>query len=288
MAWVSVHESVFGPKLWKTYGRLGCSQWEAAGILLSLWIFGLKYADNDGCIPFAGREVIARNLYSFGAGSNLDASRIVDVLIETGWLDEKQGGLYIHDWDIWQEQWYKAKERRKSEAERKRKNRKKDSGETEEEVPCEPSLDETPCHPQEQERNVKESDVHSAETASECVSDEGANSEGPAPKKRERGKETGADTGFEAFWETYPRQVGKGEANKCYRARLKDGWSPEELLEAARNYAAEVQRRRTDQQYIKHPKTFLSANTPFTDYLPKREASEPVHDPDADPWADWR
>ena len=95
---------------------------------------------------------------------------------------------------------------------------------------------------------------------------------------------------FEAFWEVYPRKVGKGEAYKKYKARLNDGWSEAELLEAAKNYAGRVARERTEQKYIKHAKTFLSENTPFTDFLPKDRGigQKASADDGDDPYAEWR
>ena len=93
---------------------------------------------------------------------------------------------------------------------------------------------------------------------------------------------------FEAFWEVYPRKVGKGEAYKKYKARLNDGWSEAELLEAAKNYAGRVARERTEQKYIKHAKTFLSENTPFTDFLPNEKDTEKILSEDCDnPYAEW-
>ncbi len=74
---------------------------------------------------------------------------------------------------------------------------------------------------------------------------------------------------FESFWDVYPRKEGKGDAYKKYQARRKDGFSDEELLDAAKNYASECKKRKTESRYIKHPKTFLSDTMPFTDYLPK-------------------
>lgn len=71
------------------------------------------------------------------------------------------------------------------------------------------------------------------------------------------------------FWEEYPKKVDKGQCYKKYKARLKDGYSPEELLLAATRYAEQCEKQRTDQQYIKHGKTFLGETLPFVDFLPK-------------------
>lgn len=72
---------------------------------------------------------------------------------------------------------------------------------------------------------------------------------------------------FEEFWKAYPRKKEKAKAHKCYLARLKDGFLEEELLTAAQRYAEERREKHTEERYIKHGTAFLSANTPFTDYL---------------------
>lgn len=93
---------------------------------------------------------------------------------------------------------------------------------------------------------------------------------------------------FEQFWKAYPRKIGKGEAYKKYKTRLNDGWSEAELLEAAKNYAGRVSGERTEQKYIKHAKTFLSENTPFTDFLPKgKEAGQILSEDCENPYAEW-
>ena len=74
---------------------------------------------------------------------------------------------------------------------------------------------------------------------------------------------------FVTFWDCYPKKSDKGQAYKCYKARLNDGWSEEELLIACQNYAAECKKDKRETRYIKNGSTFLSSTTPFTDYLKK-------------------
>ena len=74
---------------------------------------------------------------------------------------------------------------------------------------------------------------------------------------------------FVTFWECYPKKNDKGQAYKCYKARLNDGWSEEELLTACKNYAAECKKEKRETRYIKNGSTFLSSTTPFTDFLKK-------------------
>ena len=72
---------------------------------------------------------------------------------------------------------------------------------------------------------------------------------------------------FENFWSAYPRKKEKAKAYKAYCARLKDGFSEDELFQAAQGYATECRKDRRAEKYIKLGATFLSASTPFTDYL---------------------
>lgn len=74
---------------------------------------------------------------------------------------------------------------------------------------------------------------------------------------------------FESFWKVYPRKKEKSKAYKCYQARLRDGFSEQELLDAASKYATECKERKTEERYIKLGATFLSASTPFADYIKK-------------------
>lgn len=83
---------------------------------------------------------------------------------------------------------------------------------------------------------------------------------------------------FEEFWSVYPRKDDKGMAYAKYTARIKDGFSPEELISAAKAYAEQCRRNRTEKQYIKQAKTFLSDKTPFTDFLKDENAVENEND----------
>lgn len=123
MAWVSVHQEVDGTKLRKLYQKIGCSKFEALGILNFLWFWGLKNADETGLVSDADLDVLSRYLYGCGEGSDLDMGKVVQALVDVGWIDMAVDGFYIHDWDQWQEQWYKLQKNRKYDAERKRRSR---------------------------------------------------------------------------------------------------------------------------------------------------------------------
>lgn len=124
MAWISVHQEVDGSKLRRLYRMIGCSKFEALGILNFLWFWGLKNADETGLIKEADKDVLARYLYGCGDGSNVDMKLAAQALIDTGWVEQEGDDLRLHDWDTWQEQWYKYQRTKEYNAERKRKERK--------------------------------------------------------------------------------------------------------------------------------------------------------------------
>lgn len=113
-------------------------------------------------------------------------------------------------------------------------------------------------------------------TAVPVLQDGEDNEEGNAGKRRIY------STDFEEFWAEYPKTADKGQGYKKYQARINDGFSPEELLEAARNYRMECEKEHTPTKYIKHAKTFLGDATPFLDYITKKRAVEPTGSGTAD------
>lgn len=72
---------------------------------------------------------------------------------------------------------------------------------------------------------------------------------------------------FEELWSVYPRKKEKAKAYKCYQARLKDGYSEQNLISATKAYADECRKRKTEEKFIKLAATFLGPNTPFLDYI---------------------
>lgn len=265
MAWISVHEQVIGGKLRSLAKKIGCSQNEALGLLVRLWLWGINNADKDGRIIGAVKGDVAEVL-TIGIDSRYSPEKVVDAFVATKWIDI-DGDLYIHDWEEWQEQWYRAIEVRERDAARKREERRR-------------------------AREAKLADKAAVQDTSkkppENTGGSGQKADLPVPKAESIKSQPAAvySKDFEEFWNVYPRKIGKGEAYKKYKARLNDGWSESELLEVAKNYAGRVAREKTEQKYIKHAKTFLSESTPFIDYLPQKP--EPAVSNDDNPYADWR
>lgn len=131
MAWISVHDHVVGGKLRELAKDIGCSQKEALGILVSLWLWGLNNADQTGKLRSCDKSDVAEAVFSNGLSEGLDKMEIVESLISQRWIDEnEEGDLYLHDWDTWQEQWYKFLKNKEYDAERKRAERARKKAET--------------------------------------------------------------------------------------------------------------------------------------------------------------
>ena len=253
MAWISVHEQVIGGKLRLLAKKIGCSQNEALGMLVTLWLWGIGNADIEGKIVGASKQDIAKFLV-IGASEGIDTGKAVEAMIETNWMDINGDNLYIHDWSEWQAQWYKVIASRIRDKERKRRK-------------VAPSVEAQAKDVLLQEKELEQKEEKAEKATTQPV----------------------YSNKFEDWWKVYPRKQGKGDAYKKYLARCKDGWSPEELLEAARSYSRKVESEHIDQKYVKMPKTFLSETTPFVDYIPRKEEYEEIPiDDEYDPYEDWK
>lgn len=117
MAWISVYQEVDGPKLRRLARLLETSKAEALGILNFLWFWGMNNADETGKVLEADRVDIEDALAGV---TRIRPEAVVDSLFDAGWLDAVGEDILIHDWDQWQEQWYKLQRTRKNDAKRKR------------------------------------------------------------------------------------------------------------------------------------------------------------------------
>lgn len=94
--------------------------------------------------------------------------------------------------------------------------------------------------------------------------------------KNDKKKEYSAD--FEKAYKAYPRKGDKAQAFDNYLARIKAGFSPEELFMATEAYAAECKARGTNEMYIKLASTFYGVHEPFVDYLNKEKQRQKKQD----------
>lgn len=74
---------------------------------------------------------------------------------------------------------------------------------------------------------------------------------------------------FEEFWNEYPLKKDRGAAFKQFCTRINQGEVPDDMILAAKEYANECKRERTESKYIKHGATFLGPTLVFREYLQK-------------------
>lgn len=80
------------------------------------------------------------------------------------------------------------------------------------------------------------------------------------PKGPAKPAEKPAD-GFTEWWPHYPKKVKKLDAEKAYRAALKRGVTPKELLDGLQRQKAAWKAKGTEPQYIPYPATWLRAGS---------------------------
>lgn len=97
--------------------------------------------------------------------------------------------------------------------------------------------------------------------------------------------------GFGEFWKAYPRRVNKAKAFRAWKSAV-ETVSEETLIDAAKRYAAYHDAVGTDQQYIKHPTTWLNGgewdSVPAVPSLLRKPPSpeyESLHIDDLEAWA---
>jgi len=240
--WIKVDVRVNGPKLRALAKEIGCSEAEALGILVNLWIWGADgNADGNGLLGNTDRSDIAKAIVG-KISTRINADEVADAMIRTAWIDETEEGLFLHDWPEHQEYYINFRRKRERDALRKRQERSRKAGH--------------------------------GERSSEKPSDQLLPPDPPKLPAVSATSEQKYSSSFECFWAAYPKKVGKGEAYRKYQTRRKDGYSEDELLEATKRYADQCRKLHTEPEYIKHPKTFLSDSLPFLDFLPGRGEGE--------------
>jgi hypothetical protein len=62
---------------------------------------------------------------------------------------------------------------------------------------------------------------------------------------------------FLAFWQAYPRRIGKGDARTAFKKASMNA-DPNMIVQAAINYASFVAEQDVDQKFVPHPATWLN------------------------------
>ena len=92
------------------------------------------------------------------------------------------------------------------------------------------------------------------------------------PGKRHEQPATAPQSDFQAFWAQFPKRRDKWAAERAWRAAIKNGANPADIIAGAERYAAE--RKNQDARYTKYPATWLNAGAWEDEPDPQPQASE--------------
>lgn len=116
--WIELHQEMpRHPKTLALAQALKISRREAVGLLIDLWTWGLNCADETGRLRGITNEGIAMAL----DWSGRQAAKLVNALVDCGWIDGENGNYSLHDWADYTS---RLSDKRKD-AERKREARKR-------------------------------------------------------------------------------------------------------------------------------------------------------------------
>ncbi len=94
MAWISVHQQIRDHRKSRELFRLlKISRAEAIGTLVLIWTWALDNCSKRGELLSATVDDIAEAAYWRG-----NPGRLYEALVTTGWIDEIDGKMYLHDW----------------------------------------------------------------------------------------------------------------------------------------------------------------------------------------------
>ena len=248
MAWIESHQEVGRhPKTKKLARRLGVSLPAAVGHLHYLWWWALDFAQ-DGILEKYDSDDLAEALEWDG-----DGDKLLEALIESGFIDETEHGLMIHDWGIYAG---KLLERRAKDRDRKRKAAEA-VGVPETFRRSSDGID------AEGAENLKENFVTQPtvpnptnQTVPNSTKPTNQSSEPPLQERR-----------FAEFWEEYPKKVGKKAAQTSWNKIKPDTELFERIISAVATAKRSEQWNKENGRYIPNPATWLNQGR-WDDELP--------------------
>lgn len=193
--------------------------------------------------------------------SDEDAAVMLAELVQRGLLEESGDGFGIHNWEGRQ-----RKSDNVSERVAEHRSRKKGNDETLPET-----LQATPGEtekPSARDRGESETDTEQEPETEDATASEARAKRPSSPNQR-----------FTAFWDAYPRKVGKGDAAKSF-ARLKpDAALFAEMMAALDRQKRSEQWQRENGRFVPNPATWINQTRWEDDLPPPSRAPTPLRQP---------
>ncbi len=242
MAWIESHQEVGRhPKTKKLARLLGVSLPAAVGHLHYLWWWALDFAQDGTLEKFDGYD-LADAMQWDG-----DPDQLVDALINSGYIDDTDDGLMIHDWG---EYAGKLLERRAKDRARKRaaaeaagvpQNLRRSSDGNDEEIEETPSASFVTNQPTVPNQPNTTNSTNRTEPTTPTSA--------PAALQ---------ETRFAEFWKAYPKKVGKASCLKAWKKIKPTAELHEHIMAALENQKRSEQWQREGGRFIPNPLTWLN------------------------------
>lgn len=274
MAWIESHQSLLKhPKISRFARILGINKAEAIGRLHMLWWWSLDYAQNGDLSGYYADEIAEASDWKE------DSKVFVSALIQSGFLDDNP--LRLHDWGDYAG---RLIERREKNAERQRKHRENLGAHSVDGVALQTLARDKRVTSQarhiatvpnrtvpnrtvpNQTNTTREKNICAFESEG-AQSSTGKDAEGKQTPDVSAEKSDEYTSEFLEFWECYPRRVDKQRAFRVWKIRLKEKHLPNDMIQAALNYATYCSSQRTEVRFIKHPATFLGPDKSFMEFI---------------------
>lgn len=192
--------------------KLGLAQWQAIGLLESLWMFTARNAPL-GDIGKHSNEDIAVHLEWDG-----DPDALIDVLVQCRWLDvDDEHRLLIHDWADHLPLWLNANLKR-HDKKPITQSTKESTKQPTRQPPKQPAQAPSPADPTIFSSDISSSDLSSPDLPFDPTF---GGTWLPGPSKE-----------FEDWWNTYPVRTGKNDAWEAWQAAIM-------AIQAARGWTEE-------------------------------------------------
>lgn len=246
MAWLQIDQTIRDHhKILDAADALETSDAHVTGCLVLLWLWAIDNAP-DGSLAGISEATIAR-----AAKWNGDKAAFIEVLTDVGLLERTPDGLMIHDW---QERAGNLIERRRSDADRKRRERaEKKARESLKASDGRP----TDVHTQSRvEKSKEEKSIVDGEVSPEPPQTDGG------------GSGNLQDQRFDQFWEAYPKKVGKVDARKAWKKAKITGEIFDKIMTAIKDAKASEQWQRENGRFIPNPSTWINQGR-WDDELPE-------------------
>ena len=253
MAYIPSHQTLRNhPKLKRLARKLSISDASAIGHLHLFWWWALDYAPGGSLNGHDHLDI------AIGAGWEGDEHELIDALIDCGFVDNIDG-LKVHDWDEYGGQ-YQEKLTKDRERKRKEREERRNSNGT-------PSL--SNGRPKEIGGTARQGEERKEEKSRE----EEQNTPQPPKGERVRPIKPTDLTGFEEFYELFPRHVGRDPAEKAWAKLSHDERTA--AIAAIREQITWSTFTDVPPDKIPHPTTWLNQRR-WTDEPPKPSNVQPI------------